>query len=207
VKHGIGALFGLLLALPVAARASDVARGPQRLFRRLESNAKNAGNSGTFIDEAYLEAYNKHKADAEHRKLNFFQADVPECKRYCQRNYDDVIGYKCSVCVFIFTLPYWAAKSSQSQASRPTLHHSHRYTRSSASPTSALAATTRRSAYCRPAAPTATSGKFPCGCLENATDLHLQTHMLCLTCSLIISFQEDEEAQVEGPHRAYRLHW
>ena len=97
MKHGRGALLGLLLALPAVARADDVGRGPQRLFRRFEPNSKTGGKQVTFIDDALLGANEEHTGDAKHRKLNLFQPDVPECKRYCQRNYDDNIGYKCSV--------------------------------------------------------------------------------------------------------------
>lgn len=90
MKHGVGALFWLILALPAAVGADNVARGPHQLWRRMENeNGRRMLFNSLGHDEFQLAP--------EHRTLKLFQADVAECKRFCQRNYDDVIGYKCSV--------------------------------------------------------------------------------------------------------------
>lgn len=89
------ALLGLLLVLLVAAGVDASTRGAHQLWRHLE--AENAKRVQREQSGAPVEAQAAHEAGAEHRELNFFTADPVECKKFCNRNYDDTIGYKCSV--------------------------------------------------------------------------------------------------------------
>ena len=103
MRQGVGALLGLLLSHFLRVRSADVDRGPQSLFRRLESNVKNGGRGFSFVSEAYLESHKEEHGghagrQTTERELNFNRlADPVECKKYCQRNRDDMVGYKCSV--------------------------------------------------------------------------------------------------------------
>lgn len=82
----------LFLCLTYVAISADVRdRSPHKLWRRVQSQAR---SGVTFVADAGVYQSRDLKVEQQRDLLSF---DPAECKKYCQRNYDDTIGYKCSV--------------------------------------------------------------------------------------------------------------
>ena len=100
-RAGMDALFGLLLLLALVSSSEAVLRGPHQLWRLLESQSSKRGRR-ELLDTV---GANQQDVEGEQRDLKISRSsrlptskiDVATCKRYCQRNRDDMVGYKCSV--------------------------------------------------------------------------------------------------------------
>jgi hypothetical protein len=94
-----GTLLGFLLLMLLIPGSGAATRGPRKLWRHLESQ-KPKRVQRKVLGPDILELHDASKGRNEERELKILQKktiDPVECKKYCQRNYDDVIGYRCSV--------------------------------------------------------------------------------------------------------------
>ncbi len=101
-RAGMGALVGLVLLLALVSSSEAVGRGPHQLWRNLEAETSKRGHQRELLDT--VGANEQDVEGNEQRDLTIMgsrKIDIPTCKRYCQRNRDDMVGYKCSVSILV----------------------------------------------------------------------------------------------------------